>query len=521
MTIELSAVRLLAPWFGASAGVWTNVIGVVLFGLALGYLGGARLSMRPDPERQLVRLLCAAAVAAAFLPAAAGPIARWFMPAGVPLHDAAELLVWGSLAATLLLFSPAAILLGAVGPVAVEATQQTYGGGAGMAGGRVLGLSTLGSLVGTFGATHALLPGVGVRVTFLLAGLALFAAGLLLAWNGRQGRAAVAAALLVGALGVTLDYDPPGAGEGEVELAASDSAYQRVRVIERGAGEELTRYLRVNESLDSYQSIWTPQPGLLGAGYYYDHFALPLAFTDPSNPPARYSVLVIGLGAGTAVRVLEGVAPRATELDIVGFELDPEVVRLGALYFELREGPGRAYYDGLDGRAGLAQLERRFDQIVLDAYTNNMEIPPHLATVEFFRALRGALAPGGWLTANIGGFGPEDPVVAAMARTAAEGLGTSVVLVRVPFSRNMTLLARVGGEVPKPGDASWRFLPALDVLRGPLELPGAWTQVSPGVSGEHGASHTLGELLTDDRCPIEWLQLRSIQSASEAWKAGA
>ena len=53
MTVELSAVRLLAPWFGASSGVWTNVIGVILLALALGYLIGARLSCRPHPVRLL------------------------------------------------------------------------------------------------------------------------------------------------------------------------------------------------------------------------------------------------------------------------------------------------------------------------------------------------------------------------------------------------------------------------------------------------------------------------------------
>ena len=41
MSIELTAVRLLAPHFGDSAVVWTNVIGVILVALAVGaWLGG-------------------------------------------------------------------------------------------------------------------------------------------------------------------------------------------------------------------------------------------------------------------------------------------------------------------------------------------------------------------------------------------------------------------------------------------------------------------------------------------------
>lgn len=509
MTVELSAVRLLAPWFGASAGVWTNVIGVVLLALALGYLLGARLSCGPAPVARLAWVLAAAAGAAAALPPLAAPVARLFMPEGVPLHEAAGLLVWGSLAATTVLFLPAALFLGAVGPLAVEALQRAEGGGAGLAGGRVLALSTLGSLLGTFGTTHLLLPSLGIRATFLVAACALAAASLVVGFAGRRTRGAGVLALAAVGVAAPLGYAPPGAREGERELAAVDSAYQRVRVVEVGEGAARQRFLRVNESLDSFQSVWVPEPGLLPPGHYYDHFALPLAFVGATTPPARWDMAVIGLGAGTAVRVLEGVLDPRTTLGVVGFELDPVVLALGAAHFELGAGPERMYVGGLDGRAGLAQLTRTFDQVVLDAYANNMEIPPHLATVEFFGEVRRALAPGGWLTANLGGFGLDDPVVRAVAHAAREGLGVPVHLARVPFSRNVTLLARIGAEVPTPGSEAWRFAQALDELRPPLELPGAFTTLAGPEAGV--------PRLVDDRSPLEWLQLRSIEEAKARW----
>ena len=40
MAIELSAVRLIAPWFGTSQAVWTSAIGAVLVALSVGYLLG-------------------------------------------------------------------------------------------------------------------------------------------------------------------------------------------------------------------------------------------------------------------------------------------------------------------------------------------------------------------------------------------------------------------------------------------------------------------------------------------------
>ena len=58
---EIAAVRLMAPFFGASTIVWANTIGVVLVALSIGYwLGGrlgdrhpqARGALRDDPDRR-------------------------------------------------------------------------------------------------------------------------------------------------------------------------------------------------------------------------------------------------------------------------------------------------------------------------------------------------------------------------------------------------------------------------------------------------------------------------------------
>jgi len=399
--------------------------------------------------------------------------------------------------------------------MAVEAVQELQGGTAGRAGGSVLAASTLGSLAGVFGTSHVLLPRLGLTGTFTAAAVTLFVAGLsglLLARSlGRAGGIAAGIALLGLALGGLRTAPRPELPEGFTELAAGESPYQSVRVVEdRTAGDEPLRYLQVNEGFDSYQSVWQPRTGLLPIGFYYNDFALPAHWSVQEGRRGTWRTLVLGLGAGTAVRVLEGSLPEALTLDVVGIEIDPLVIRFAREHLDLAPDgtPGRTAAAGLDARVALAAVEPGFDQILLDCYVNQVEIPPHLATVEFFREVLDCLGSGGWMVANLGGFGFDDPVVQAVSRSAAVAFGTDVLLVRVPFSRNFTLFARRDAPLPI---SEGRLLSDLEApapiraLLAPRELPGSLRIV-----------RAVGEApLTDDRCPLEDLQRRSIAEGAE------
>ena len=522
MTVELGAVRLMAPWFGTSAGVWTNVIGVILLALALGYLIGAGLAIRPRPLRSLGLVLLASAALTIWLPFLAEPVCGWFLPEGLSLHQAAGLWLWGSLAASLMLFMPSAVLLGCVGPLAVEVVQRGSGAHAGTAGGQVLCVSTLGSLAGTFATTHLFLPNLGIARTMQVAAAALMLVGVLVLLASSRGAGRLAPVLL---LGLALPGAVFGAHIRQPTLAAglevlesAESPYQSLRVVEDGRWEEPFRMLQVNEGLDSFQSVWVPTPGLLGPGFYYDYFALPALWDR--RAPGTWRTLVLGLGAGTAFRVLRGTAPAERPLDLWGVEIDQEVVRLGRRYFDLEpDGEDVHVLAGEDARTALRRLPGDFDLVCLDAYANQVEIPAHLCTAEFFGEITAHLAPGGWIAVNVGGFGPEDPVLEAVGRTLASVLsapgdeGPRVVAVRVASSRNWMIFGRKLAACPVPGSPEWGIEgPVGEALMPGLSLPGAVRIFG----AEPRTSASLDAVLTDDHSPMTRLQRLSLEHGREA-----
>src|SRR5512146_41795 len=73
LATEITASRLLAPYFGSSTIVWANLIGIVLAGLAVGYWLGGRVADRRPSATLLGLLVLAAALCVAVLPFVSKP----------------------------------------------------------------------------------------------------------------------------------------------------------------------------------------------------------------------------------------------------------------------------------------------------------------------------------------------------------------------------------------------------------------------------------------------------------------
>ncbi len=114
---EIAAVRLLAPYFGASTIVWANTIGVVLVALSVGYWLGGKWADRNPTMRGLCLVTLAAAALLALVPFAADPLLDLAVEA---LDEISAGAFFGSLVAVLVLVAIPVLLLGAVSPWALR-----------------------------------------------------------------------------------------------------------------------------------------------------------------------------------------------------------------------------------------------------------------------------------------------------------------------------------------------------------------------------------------------------------------
>ncbi len=471
LATEITASRLLAPYFGSSTIVWANLIGIVLAALALGYwLGGRIADRRPEPSL-LGFIVLASAVFVAAIPFVAKP----FLDLTVEgLDEASVGAVVGSFLAVLLLCAPPVVLLGMVSPFAIRLAV-TGIETAGAVAGRLYALSTAGSLLGTFLPALVLIPAIGTQRTFLVVAalLALSSCFLLGA------RYLVAAALLAALLLV-----PPGTVKAHEGLLHEETSYhQYIQVVEEPDGR---RKLYLNEGI-AVHSVWREDSVLTG-GVWDAFLALPPLLDRPLE-----RVAILGNAAGTTARALDVYYPDA---EIDGVEIDPAVSRVGREYFGLAEQEGTTVHDA-DARPFLRSTDELYDLIVVDAY-HQPYVPFYLATREFFALVREHLAPGGIVALNVAAVPDDKRLVSAIGQTVAAELPQ---VLQWPALRFNTIV--LGLTEPLTQDELERRL-----REGPADLAVLRDLLAHDVEPiEPG-----GTPWTDDHAPVEWLTDRMIVS---------
>jgi predicted membrane-bound spermidine synthase len=461
---EITASRLLAPYYGASTVVWANVIGLVLAALALGYWLGGRLADRYPSPRLLGWLVVAAGVLTAAVPFVAQPLLD---VTARGLDEVSAGAVVGSFVGALALFAPPVFLLGMVSPFAIRlAIHDPHE--AGTVAGRFFALSTAGSLLGVFLPALVTVPLAGTQRTFLGAAT-LLAIGGALVLGARW-------LLVAGALAVLVAVPPGAVKAADGLLHEAESRYQFVQVVERGDA----RYLYLNEGV-AVHSVWRRDHVLTGGEW--DMF---LVVPPLLGRPIR-SVAILGNAGATTARAF-GVFYPAARVD--GVEIDPEVNEVARRFFGAGDNP-RLTLHTADARPFLRRTHERYDLIVFDA-SRQPYVPFYPATREFFRLARERLAPGGILALNVAAVPDDERLARSIAGTAAWELAQ--VWRWRPLRFNELVL---GLTVPRARLDPRGLDPRLRVLGDLLRRDAT-------------VERRLGRPWTDDRAPVEWVTDRMI-----------
>jgi len=397
MSLEIVGSRVLAPYFGSSIFVWGSLIGIFLGALSIGYFLGGKIAdvwPRFEPLAAFVMASGITILAVIFL---AKPICSYLDSADFGRR-------FGPLLGSIILFSIPSVLLGTVSPYAVRLLAQDVSS-MGKVAGALYALSTLGSIFGTLLTSFILIPLIGSRWILIsihatLIGTCVvllfvrFAAGL-----GGLPLAKAASFLSVGAImSASSPEELYPYHEGCEVVEKRESAYQHILVVDYIDQNDYSnnqrrllfdRYLQSAVYLDTLDT-----DHCVPSTTYTDLLHLPLIFNEKPT-----SVLIIGGGGCVMPTVFRQQYPWM-DIDIV--EIDPVVIEMARKHFALSRVEGdkvRVHVD--DGRAFLRRSKKKYDLVILDAYTSAGRIPIHLVSQEFFKEVRQHLTKKGIVLVNI------------------------------------------------------------------------------------------------------------------------
>ncbi|MFC1721613.1 spermidine synthase [Patescibacteria group bacterium] len=461
MAIEITAARIMGPYFGTSIFIWTNILGVIMLALAIGYWLGGKIADKYPVPKVFFTIVLIASILILALPFLA-PTLLENLSARMVEPDS-SLIIFSLLASLVLFFIPFG-LLGMISPYLIRLVnrqvEQT-----GRVAGKIFAVSTIGSIVGTFLPTLVTVPLFGVQRTIVVFGAALC----ITAAIGLAKKEVYIALVVLTAGGLIAS---PWVLSTENTLAYTESPYSYIEVRDFNGAKALT--FSKNFSI---QSLERPNSVLTG-GYYWDYFnLLPGVFCQEAC-----DIAIIGVAGGTIARQLDYFYADKTALAIDGIELDPTVTEMARQHFQY-DIPSLTTHHS-DGRMWLRLTDRQYDIIILDAFTD-VEIPAHLTSNEFFALAKQQLNEAGVLAINIGVPNPDVNQYQRFLTTLQNNFDY-VWDIGMPSSANRLVFAT---------DNTIDFPEALRYANRPAELDGLFTYAAESLEMPENYRATL---ITDD-----------------------
>lgn len=465
LVVEITSLRLLAPYLGLTLETSTIVIGTALAAIAVGSWSGGRLADRIDPRRAIGPLLAVSGVAISLTPFAV-------RGAGALPNSWALILI---LVSALSIIVPGS-LLAAVTPM-VTKLRLTNLHETGTVVGSLSGIGTAGAIAGTVVTGFVLISRIPVSGILVGLGVLLVLAAAIVEWETRGPRASAVPVALVLVGGLAAAAAPGGCD--------AETSYHCAVVVadpQRVSG----RTLELDGLRHSYVDLDDPRH------LEFPYIRAIVATVDAQHPPGR-ALRAYHLGGGglTVPRHLAETRPGTTS---IVSEIDPGVVRVDEELLGFRPDD-RVQVRVEDGRLGLRALgDDSQDLVVGDAF-GGVSVPWHLTTREAVAQVDRVLAPGGVYVLNLLDSGSLDFARAEVA-TLREQFGHVALA-----AESGTLVDRSpgGNLVVVASDAPLQTAALRDRL---ADQASDWRVLD----GDELSVWTAGaRILTDDFAPIDQL----------------
>ena len=379
MSLEFAASRILIPVFGSSIYTWGSLIGVILTGLSLGYHIGGKLADKNPNFLKLCLVIFSAGLYIIFIPFIAPTLTTSFIQF---VSDSQ----FASLFAVFTLLIVPIFLLGIVSPYAIKLATRRLAE-LGNVSGNLYSLSTIGSIVGTFLTVFVLIP--TFEINYIIFGLGVT----LMVFSSLFGLARFPKVLAVFVVFLLLFFPSiSSSSTGTVMVHTGTLVYEKETLYSHldvsDRGNIRTLYLDGN----IHSQMYKDKPDEL-VNTYTKYFHLGFLF----NPNAK-DVLFVGGGGFSGPKNFLSMYSDVL-IDVV--EIDPDVISAARDYFNLpvdNAGSRLMIYND-DARNFLSKTEKKYDLIILDAFSKNY-VPFHLMTLEYFQLLDKKLTSDGIIISN-------------------------------------------------------------------------------------------------------------------------
>lgn len=370
IAIEILTIRQLLPVVGSSVIVTSLIIGVFLLFLAIGYERGGKTT---DNLYHVLRRNFFIAAIWVGIGLSYLFIKLFFnFVYHINTHTILPLLIY-----LLLILSPAIFLLGQTLPITMNIVRQNQLAGA--IAGKTLGLSTIGSFLGATLTTLVLMHYLGVAITVFFIFALLMSLALLLS----QSREAFVVQALGACVAALVVYSFNIVAEQQMFVLTDNHANYQILDYKNINAPGNTRYLIVNES---YSSKIDDN----GEPFPYVKVMQKIILDDLKMREAE--ILVLGAG-GFTLSAGDTKTNHFTYVDI-----DDRIQQVVEPQF-LKKINGELI--AADARHYIKATQKKYDVIVVDAYSNITSIPAHLLTAQFMHETKKRLKNNGYVLINI------------------------------------------------------------------------------------------------------------------------